>query len=140
MAQFWRRTEFQVLLKTWNKKLEESGFDDHEVELKEDRALKQRASNCYRQATEEERESKLEYYSFLGQLVNETNFPSELERLVLTKFSEGFLIKEIAQELSRNGIKKDRRIIRFIIRRWEKKWGIRAWSIRQMGLKIAIKL
>ena len=45
------KKSFKVLLTTWNQSLKKSGFQDAEVELKGDRALKQRATNSYRQVS-----------------------------------------------------------------------------------------
>lgn len=140
MEQFWRKKTFKVLLIEWNKKLEQSGFEDAEVELKEDRALKQRSTNSYRQADQLERESRLEYYSFLGHLAHSTIFPNELEKFVMLRHSEGALINEIADELLIKGLSqcKNRWRVRHIIRRWQMKWGIKSWSLQQMNLKKAI--
>src|SRR5271155_1561759 len=98
MEQFWRKKTFKLLLVEWNKKLENAGFDDAEVQLEEDRALKQRSSNSYRQANELERETRLEYYCFLGHLVGSTIFPNELEKFILIMHSEGHTIREIVDE------------------------------------------
>lgn len=135
MAEFWRTKSFKVLSKTWNQKLEESGFLDAEIELKGDRALRQKATNCYRNASELERETRLRYYALLGYLAHNTSFPNDLERIVMLRHSEGVTIKEILEELMLYGIIRDRKTIRYIIRRWQAKWGIRAWSPRQMNLK-----
>ncbi len=132
MAEFWRTKQFKVLQITWNKKLEKTGFDDCEVELKTGRALKQRASNAYRQANPLERESRLEYYCFLTHLVQNTIFPSELEKLVMEKHSDGHTIEEIVKKLNEKGIKRHRETISFIIKRWQVTWGLRKWSLKQM--------
>lgn len=139
MAEFWRTPNFKVLLKTWNSKLKESGFADHELEIKEERVLKQRSTNCYRQADELERESRFEYFSFLGFLANNTEFNNELEKLVMLKHSEGLTIKQIADEikgiLCGVGYESHRKTVRHIIRRWQTKWGVKTWNQKQMNLK-----
>ena len=135
MEQFWRRKTFKVTLQIWNKKLEKSGFIDAEVELKGDRALKQRATNSYRQASELERDTRLEYYCFLGYLANNTIFPNELEKFIMLKHADGHTIREIVDMARLNGISVFRKTVMHIIRRWQMKWGIRSWSLRQMNLK-----
>lgn len=135
MEQFWRSRKFKVSLQEWNKKLEDIGFEDAEVELKGDRALKQRATNCYKQASELERESRLEYFTFIGHLANNTKFPDEVEEFVMLKHSEGFSIAEIVAELSDINRPRHRHTVGFIIKRWQTKWGVRSWSLRQMNLK-----
>jgi hypothetical protein len=130
MEQFWRKKSFRVLSQEWNKKLECSGFTDVEVELKGDRALKQRATNCYRQANSLERETRLEYYLFLGHLAHNTIFPNDLEKLVMIRYSEGKTYGEIAIE-----VKRHRHSIEFIVKRWQTKWGVKRWSLQARGLK-----
>lgn len=135
MGQFWRTRAFKELSKSWDLKLHEAGFKDIEVPLKEDRALKQRAINCYRQATAIERESRLEYFCFLGYLANNTVFPNDLEKYVMLRHADGASILDIVNEINLNGIVRDRRTIGYIIRRWQAKWGIRSWTLKQMNLK-----
>lgn len=135
MALFWRTKNFKNTYKEWNRKLQLSGFKDIEAELKGDRVLRQRATNCYRQATQLERESRLEYFCFVGHLVHTTIFESELEKDVMFKHSEGLTIKEIVDDIKHKGISRDRKTIRYIIRRWQMKWGIRTWNLKQMNLK-----
>lgn len=135
MAQFWKTKNFRQLAKEWNLKLEEQGFIDAEIDLKGDRALKQRATNSYRQATQLERESRLEYYVLMGNLAINEIFPNELESVVMIRHSEGATIKEIVKEISFRGIFKNRKTIRHIIRRWQSRWGIKTWNLRQMNLR-----
>jgi len=135
VEQFWRKKSFKILSRQWNKRLIESGFSDAEIEIKSDRILKQRATNSYRQATQLERESRLEYYCFLGYLANNTEFPNELEKFVMLRHAEGATIREIVDELNCRGIIRHRQTIRYVIRRWQTKWGIRTWSLREMNLK-----
>lgn len=150
MEQFWRKKSFKQQSDVWEKILKNSGFIDAEVGLKDDRVLKQNAPNSYRQATQLERESREEYFSIIGHFVNNTNilngekdlplfeyacFPNEVEKYVLHRHSEGATIQEIVKEMSINGVSKHRKTVRYIIRRWEMKWGIRFWSLKEMNLK-----
>lgn len=132
MAEFWKTKAFLILSKEWDKRLKLCGFVDAEVNIKRDRALKQRATNSYRQASELERDTRLDYYRILGYLANNTEFTNDLEKYVMIKHSEGHMIKEIIEGLN---FSRDRRTIRHIIRRWQMKWGIKHWSLRQMNLK-----
>lgn len=111
------------------------GFEDAEVDLKGDRALKQKASNSYRQAAELERESRLDYYCIVSNLAQNTKFHNILDEIVMVKHSDGATIKEIVDILKLKGISRDRKTIRYIIRRWQMNWGIKIWSPRQMNLK-----
>lgn len=130
MAEFWRTKSFKILSIEWNKKLEGSGFKDAEAELKNERSLKQRATNSYRQASELERETRLEYYCFLGYLAHNTIFQNAVEKIVMVRHSDGASCKEIAQEIGRH-----RHYVEFIIKRWQTTWGIKSWSRQARGLK-----
>lgn len=154
MAEFWKTKQFKSLLNQWNKKLEQSGFEDAEIELKHDRALRQRATNSYRQANQLERDSRLNYFRQISYFANNTSivngesglslfeyacFPNELEKIVMIRHSEGAAIKEIIDELKNIlqdvGDESRRKTVRFIIRKWQMKWGIRSWSLKQLNLK-----
>ncbi len=135
MEQFWRTKKFKTLIVVWNKKLEISGFKDAEIEVKGDRALKQRATNAYRQASELERESRLEYYSFLGYLAHNTKFEDLTEQLIMIRHSEGYEDKEIVEELKSMGCSKHRQTVSYIIKRWQMKWGVKNWSLKQRNLR-----
>lgn len=138
MEHFWRTKKFKVLSIEWDTNLKVSGFRDIETSCGGEKVLKQRATNAYRQADEFERASKLEYFCTLSHLAQRTLFPSPLEQIIMQSHAEGVAIKEIVDELQKMGLSRDRRTIRFIIRRWQMKWGIRTWSPCQMNLK-AIK-
>jgi hypothetical protein len=136
MSQFWDTKNFKKLAKTWDKKLKQSGFKDAEISLKGDRALKQRATNSYRQANELEREARLEYFSIMGKFAHNTCFNNLIEQHVMIRHSEGSTIKEILKELWKlKRITRNRKTIRFIIRRWQNKWGVKIWTLKQMNLK-----
>lgn len=137
--EFWKSRQFKILYNSWNQKLKDSQFEDAEIDLKNDRQLKQRATNSYRQATELEREARLEYFLTIGNLANETRFPTALDEYVMLRHSEGASIKEIVAEIRDFSIRRDRKTIRYIIRRWQEIWGIRSWSPHQMNLKSLTK-
>lgn len=135
MEQFWRTKRFKSLYQEWNVKLKASGFEDAEIDLKDDRALKQRSTNAYKQASQIERDAHLEYYIFLGHLAHDTIFPNEVEKYVMLRYSEGAEIKEIVKETQKMGGPKYRDTITYIVRRWETNWGIKNWSLKQRHLK-----
>lgn len=135
MEQFWRKKSFKALSKEWNKKLADTGFTDAEIELKQERVLRQRSTNSYRQACQLERDSRLEYYMLMGNLAYNTIFPNELERSIMIWHAEGLTIKEIMQEIEKLGSSIYRGTVRFIIRRWQVKWGVKNWNREQLRLK-----
>lgn len=135
----WKRKEFKIILKLWNSKLEQSGFIDHEIELKGDRALKQHATNAYRQAQSLERETRLDYYRLVGNKASNSRYRCKVEKFIMLRHADGLTLKEIEQELLRLGFKRCTKTIGFIIKRYQVKWGIRSWTPRQMNLKKTIR-
>jgi hypothetical protein len=138
---FWKTKQFKELHLVWSQKLEESGFEDAEICSGNNRLLKQRASNSYRQASELERQLKLEYFLRVGQEAERRPFDCEFEAVVIRLHAEGSTIQEITQRVQQQGFFKklnkpiNRRTIRFIIRRYQMKWGIKSWTPAQLNLK-----
>lgn len=130
---------FKDLQTKWYEKLKESGFEDCE---KGD-SLKKRSSNSYRQTHETPREIKLEYYLEIGShlhdmfLLDQFSLFNYCNELIMHLHSEGFTISEIVRKLSSLGISKERKTIRYTIRRHQKEWGIKNWSLKQLRLKRA---
>lgn len=140
--EFWRTKRFKELSKEWNQKLIESGFVEIEFENKNgSRSLiRTRANRRFQRSDPISREAILNYFLAVSHRVNSESFPSEVDSMVMIRHSEGATIKEIVDELALNGIRKDRKIIRFIIRRYQMKWGIKDWSREPMIFrKIVIK-
>lgn len=135
VAEFWKSKGFKSLSKEWELRLTGSGFSDAEEDSKGERSLKQRADNCYRQASSLERETRLEYFSVLGSLAHATEFDDDIEAFIMLRHSEGAIIKEIVDELEARGIKKFRKTVSYIIRRWQMRWGLRTWTRKEMNLK-----
>jgi hypothetical protein len=135
MEQFWRTKKFKTLTLVWNKKLEASGFNDVEFDIKGDRTLKQRSTNAYRQASEFERDSKLEYFCVMGYLAHNTKFENEVDKYIMIRHSEGAKQLEIVEELQNMGSPRHRETVSFIIRRWETNWGLKNWSLKQRKLR-----
>ena len=138
--QFWKTKTFRQQAKIWNKKLKDSGFNDQEIEIAGERVLNQRSTNAYKQATELERQCRLDYFRLLGYLANNTIFPNRLEQFILLSHAEGKTTPEIAEEMKTHGVIKNKRTIGFIIRRWQMRWGIKTWTLKQMNLRSHIKL
>jgi hypothetical protein len=126
--QFWNTKEFKEIQKKWDDVLESNGFNDIEQTIKNERVLKQQSTNAYRQAVDVVRQSKIEYYTVLGQKIAGAQFENEIDKAVMEKRSEGLKIKEISSIINLH-----RQAIRYIIRRYEKEWGIRAWTTEQLS-------
>lgn len=140
----WRSKEFEALQKEWDERLKETGFEDIEKNIGGERVLKQSSDYAYRRKehTQVYRENKLSYFMLLAEfLAKERNFDDESDRLIMMRTSDGWTIQEISQELKSLGKNKfNRDTIRYIRRRYENRWGIRAWKPEQMvSRKVPIK-
>jgi len=123
---FWQTKEFIELEKEWYLKLEKAKFEDVEKQINGNGALKQRASNCYRSASQIERENKQRYYELLQQaLEDEVGFRDHVERLVMDRKASGITITNICIELDEMGERCYRGTIRKIIKKYEIKWRVK---------------
>ncbi len=129
---FWKTEHFIALQKAWYQRLKDSGFDDQEEFAADDLVLKQRSYHAYRGTTELTRVSKESYFNMLGQFSQSTIFKNDVDRLIMTLYAEGRNIKAICQELEIRGQSRDRSTIRFRIRLYEMKWGIRSYKPKSL--------
>jgi len=122
-----KTAEFKKLLRAWNEKLRESGFNDCERDLKSGRRiLWQNASNSYRQEEQLRRENKQRYFELIGQKFHEEQFSNAIAETIMALRAEGKSISEIAESLRAWRLKPNyRQTVRWIIRYYEHKWNIR---------------
>lgn len=117
------RTEFEALKRDWYSKLKETGFKD----IEETQGPVVPSHVRYYSLTDD-------YYISISKFVNaeDTVFKSELEKFVMLRHSEGAKKADIVRELTERGTPRYKESIRFIIRRYEMKWGIRRYSDKQL--------
>ena len=128
---FYHTIEFKELAREWDCRLRDSGFIDAEVLKSGKRVLKETADFVFRWARDElVKDSKLEYFRNITHSVCKTDFIDPLDLTVMTMRGDGFSINEIAECNSIN-----RHTVTFIIRRYEHKWGLRFWTLKQRNLK-----
>ena len=133
---FWKSANFKALKDAWYERLKEDGFQDAEKEVGDSMELKQRSGAPFRHAKSElDRKSKEEYFTLLAQHIHESEFRNDIDQLILTWYANGLKIKEICQQLIALDEYRCRNTIRFTIRRYEARWGIRAYNRRQLNLK-----
>lgn len=119
----WRTTQFKELERAWYEILKTKGFIDIEKNFNGKAVLKQRATNCYRGASELAIESKRRYFEVLEQMLHEEwEVLTEVERIVIVRKSEGLKLKQIAEE-----IKKTTQTVKRILWKHEKRWGIKRY-------------
>lgn len=131
-----KKQDLKALQKEWDEILAATGFQDIERTIDGERALIQYASYPYRRATDSNvRENKLSYYAQISSMIHDEKFPNEIERLIMTRIGDGAQIQEIVMEIRKSGQNIHRQTVRYIIRRYENKWGIKSWTQKQMYLK-----
>lgn len=129
---FWENPHFKCLQKEWYAKLRDDGFADAERSVDGEPMLSQFAVNCYRDQPRAIREERAAYFTSLCRLIETAPFDSEADRLILTRHAEGAKYSTISRELEARGLKSHRQTIRFTVRRYEHRWGLRRWRNDQL--------
>ncbi len=133
---FWKKPDFKALQEAWYQRLTESGFQDAEELVAGELVLKQTSANG-RSRDELTRTDKEDYYTAISQKVQETVFTSDVDRIILVRYSEGRKIKHICEELATLGQRRCRETIRFKVRIYEMAWGLRQYTPRQLHRKVS---
>ena len=129
---YWRSKDFKALQAAWYGVLAADGFCDAEEPVGDDLELKQAADHAIRLAAPDAREA---YFYMLQQKVGETTFKREVDRIILTRHAEGYKICHIVSELEALGMRRCRNAITFRIRVYQKRWGLRHYTRKQLNLK-----
>lgn len=131
----WKTKELRELYKEWENKLKQSGFEDAEQTVGNDRVLKQFSTNFSRQEPLQQSLSRGRYYELLLHRVNQSRFDDSVHKYIMHRTADGAKNSEIHRELSQRGQVINIHTVYLIIRRYEYKWGIRKWTAKQLGLK-----
>lgn len=129
---FYQSREFKELADEWNERLEKEGLPDIEKQVGGRIVLIQNSPNVYRQMELTQRAAKEIYFQTLSQCIHEARFDSEVDQAVMVLKSEGAKITEICLALAARGMRRYRRTVRLIIRKYEDRWGIRNWKPEQL--------
>lgn len=124
--------DFKKLQDEWYRKLAESGFEDAEELIGTIWRLKNDSASYFRYTPVEVREAKIEYFEKIGECVEAESFDSERDMHVLKMWAAGDNIKTIEKKLSEKGYKNKREKIRFIIRKYENRWGIKYYCLSKL--------
>lgn len=130
---YWQSESFKSLQAAWYERLAKDGFEDAEELVAGEMVLKQVAAHPYRTADELGITTKESYYRLLGQNVQQSNFQSDIDRLILTMFAEGAKMKKIGDALRTMGHRRCRNTICFTIRKYEMRWGLRSYTPKQLN-------
>lgn len=130
-TKFYESSGFKELERQWNEILQADGFQDVERVVAGDRVLAQRSDYSLHQIAATE--LRAEYYRLLGQCLHDEMIESELDRIILSRLADGLKIAAISNELKQLGQRWHRQTIRFRIRKYENKFGIRKWEEHQLN-------
>lgn len=134
---FWKSPSFIELQRAWYQRLEEEGFQDAEQLVGDQLVLKQIAAHPYRNEDELGRAMKEAYFRLLGQEIQKGEFITQIDKVILTMFSEGYTYRAICIALEKLGTPRHRKTVRFTIRKYEVLWGLREYTPRQLNKKEA---
>lgn len=136
---YWTTQHFKALQKAWYDKLKAQGFDDAEVLVKDELYLKQPSNAEFtrqmQRLDELTRQSREDYYRVVSQLVQQTAFKSSIDAIIMTCHASGMRIVRIREEIAKTGHSRTRHAIRFRIRVFEMKWGLRSYTPQKLNRK-----
>lgn len=138
-----RCLQCRKLYEKWNKKL---GFQDLEKLLvKKDKTgkpvnaqlilKKDAVDDAFRDLPTAEVTRKFDYYHSMSTYAQQEKFDDEADRIVMQMRGEGTPIKDICAALKKQGHKHHRQTVRFIIRKFEYRWGLKQWKPNQLTSK-----
>lgn len=132
--EFWKKPSFLALQKAWYQRLKDDGFSD--IEHPSGTSLKRPtgADSKYRQDTTT-REGKEAYFRLMAHLVNQEKFVKEIDQVVMTLHANGAKIVDIQSALEKIGLTRTRGAIRFRIRKFEMRWGIKFYDKKGLNLE-----
>lgn len=131
--------DFKALKKFWDKKLAKSGFVDIEIEKGDFVYLAQNAPNVYKQQPQVAREARLAYFSAMSRGYAAKPPRKKLDRMVMELYVNGTRVDEIVRVLKAGGIVKYKTTLQFIIRRYEKAWGVHEWAPEELKRRVVKK-
>ena len=138
-SKFYNSSEFKKLQKQWYAKLKDSGFVDAEtvgLPAAPDGMLTQRSSNAYKQADLSVIAIKAEYFSMVAECVEKEQWDDATYEFILRNHADGkshlAIVRLFAKE---KGDTIHRQTVRYVIRRYLNKWGIKYYSPDQLYSK-----
>lgn len=128
---FWKTKAFKNLETEWYEKLLKNGFVDIE---QDENFLRRMTADIFRKKVSDvTNANKASYYAIISSYVQEESFKDEADRIIMTMVSDGARIKSISCVLKSKGFKNNRATVRFTIRRYEMKWGIKTYEPQQLS-------
>lgn len=124
---YWDTKEFQELQQYWYARLAETGF----VDAEEDDGLFLR--QYHGPVRYNRTQDTYDWFAQLRSRAHTEEFENGVDRIVITEYANGSPIKEIMETLKQHGYSRARNSIRFIIRRYAHKWGIRRFTKSELN-------
>ncbi len=132
---YWTTQHFKALQKAWYQRLKDAGFEDAEELANDEMILRQKAEHVYRNVDAFQCETKETYYHFVAQMVQVTCFRNEVDRVILVSHAAGKKPSQICVDLKEAGFRRCRASVRYRIRIYEMKWGLRSYTPKQLNRK-----
>lgn len=135
---FFETNEFKKLQDVWYGALKDNGFKDREDLDNSFVAPFNETRYSFRHHIKDHKfihetiDAKLNYYLLIGQQTLQEEFKNPRDELIMSLVADGFGNKDIGLRIKEHGYKCHRKTIMFVIRRFEKKWGIRDWQMNQL--------
>lgn len=135
---YWQTKKFSLIEHKWYEKLKKQGFIDEEKRLGAERVLIQRSSNAYRQSPRVVKENKESYFDLVMQGLHKFECDNPIDQIIMNQRSLGISIQEISAYLKKKKQKHQnhsyshRNVIRYVIRKYENRWGIIRWTPKQL--------
>lgn len=133
------KEQFRALQEHWYEILEDSGFKDIEKITNGELVLRRSSSTIYSTYKSDNfnKAMKEEYFRIMSQISQdiETKFKNEVHKYILFRYCEGSRIKEIVIELKARGTPRTRDSVRYIIRRYENRWGVKSYGPKELHVK-----
>lgn len=129
---YWERPDFIAMQRDWYARLAQDGFVDVEVFQPYGRRHRHDLPRRVLALIAHERRV---YHRFLAERLETALFAKPSDQIIMRMRSEGARINEICAKLEALGMPKHRHQVRFRIRIYEMKWGLRTYTPRQIGHK-----
>ncbi len=131
------KVPFKELQKEWYAILKQHGFKDIEIVKEGELFLRHTDSTYWYRKSRQMNESNAEYLAVIRSIVGDkdTHFRNDVHRYILDRYGEGISIKEIVNGLVARGTKRNRKSVRFIIRRYEMAWKLRTYTAKQLNVR-----
>lgn len=125
---YYQTPQFKKLQQEWYNKLKEQSFKD--IETNENLNLDLGKYRYYHSA--DSALAKEEYFSALQEALSQYECDTPIHSTIMILKASGRLIQEIVRVLNAAGTPVHRKTIRYIIRNYENRWGIRIYDKRKL--------